>query len=202
MMTSIAGGGAVTDRQRRVRSDSLANRERILRTAAQLFAERSVDVPLDEIAAASGIGSATLHRHFRGRMELVHCVLSAEADRLAGRAVELLSSGHTDQALRAWLLELIQFSMSYRGLAVLLAARDADTTLETRHHALTDACQRLLAPAQADERIRATIDAGTLLKLAHGIAVAAAGSVDTAGRLFDVVTDGLRVQPTPNHRCR
>ena len=192
----------MTDRQRRVRSDSLANRERILRTAAQLFAERSVDVPLDEIAAASGIGSATLHRHFRGRMELVHCVLSAEADRLAGRAVELLSSGHTDQALRAWLLELIQFSMSYRGLAVLLAARDADTTLETRHHALTDACQRLLAPAQADERIRATIDAGTLLKLAHGIAVAAAGSVDTAGRLFDVVTDGLRVQPTPNHRCR
>lgn len=71
----------------------LADREWILQTAVQLFGERGVDVPLDEIAAASGIGSATLHRQFRGRVELVYSVLDTQADRLAARAAELLSSG-------------------------------------------------------------------------------------------------------------
>ncbi|WP_433221451.1 TetR/AcrR family transcriptional regulator [Microtetraspora malaysiensis] len=183
------------DRQRRVRSDSLANRERILRTAARLFGERGVDVPLDEIAAAAGVGSATLHRHFKGRVELVHSALNAEADRLTARASELLSDNRPEQALPTWLLELIQFSMSFRGLALLLAAHDADTTLETRHQALTDACQRLLASAQADGYINATIEVGDVLKLANGIAVAAAGSADVARRLLDVLTMGLRVQP-------
>jgi AcrR family transcriptional regulator len=189
----------VADRQRRVRSDSVANRERILKTAARLFGERGVDVPLDELAAVAGVGSATLHRHFRGRVELVHAVLDAEADRLAARAEELLSRGEPQRALRAWLLELIQFTMSFRGLAVLLADHNADTTLEARHHALTDACRRLLVSAQADEGIRATIDVGDLLKLTHGIAVAAAGSVDVASRLLDLATDGLRTPPAHNH---
>jgi AcrR family transcriptional regulator len=196
MLSSITGGNLVKDRQRRVRADFLANRERILRTAAQLFGERGVDLPLDEIAVAAGVGSATLHRHFSGRVELVHSVLDAEAGRLATRAVELSSHGHPEQALRVWLLELVQFSTSFRGLAVLLAANDADTTLENRHHALTDACRLLLTSAQAAKRIRATIDASDLLKLAHGIAVASAGSPDVAGRLLDIVTDGLRVPPT------
>jgi AcrR family transcriptional regulator len=160
-----------------------------------LFGERGVDLPLDEIAAAAGVGSATLHRHFSGRVALVHSVLDAEADRLATRAVELSAGVRPEQALRVWLLELVQFSMSFRGLAVLLAANDADTTLENRHHALTNACRRLLTSAQADQRIRTTIDASDLLKLAHGIAVASAGSPAMASRLLDLVTDGLRNHP-------
>jgi AcrR family transcriptional regulator len=72
----------------------------------QLFGERGVDVRLGESAAASGIGSATLHRQFRGRVELVHSVLDTQADRLAARAAERLSSGCPEQALRAWLLEV------------------------------------------------------------------------------------------------
>jgi len=108
-------------RQRRVRSDSLANLERLMQTAARLFSERGVSVPLDEIAAASGLGSATLHRHFQGRTDLVHAVLDAEATQLIARAGLPLPGRSPDQALRAWLTDLIRFSMSYRGLAVLLA---------------------------------------------------------------------------------
>ena len=190
---------AVAGRQRRVRSDSLANRERILATAARLFGERGVDVPLDEIAAVAGVGSATLHRHFQGRVELVHFVLDTQADRLAARAEVLLTRGEREGALRVWLMELIQFTMSFRGLAVLLADHGADTTLQARHRELTDACRRLLASAQANGHIRSTIDASDLLKLAHGIAVAAAGSVDTAAHLLDLITDGLRIPLARNY---
>ncbi|MFI9169297.1 TetR/AcrR family transcriptional regulator [Streptomyces lincolnensis] len=187
----------MADRQRGVRSDALANRERILREGARLFRRHGVNVPLDAVAKAAGVGSATLHRHFSGRVDLVHCVLDAEADRLAARAAELQAVNRPEQALRAWVLELVQFSTSLRGLAALLAAHDADTTLEARHRSLTDACNRLLGAAQDDGHIRTTIDVGDLLKLAHGIAVASAGSADVAARLFDVVLDGLRTHATP-----
>ncbi|MFJ9371019.1 TetR family transcriptional regulator [Nocardia sp. NPDC101769] len=167
--------------------------------AARLFGQRGVDVPLDEIAVAANVGSATLHRHFRGRVELVHAVLDTRADRLATRSDELMTSSATTQiALREWLLELIEFTTSFRGLAVLLADHDADTTLEDRHRALTVACARLLTAAQADGHIRPTIIAGDLLKLAHGIAVAAAGSPAAAADMLDLLADGLR---TPTARC-
>jgi AcrR family transcriptional regulator len=196
MMVTLAGevGAVVADRQRGVRADALANRERILREGARLFRQHGVDVPLDAVAKAAGVGSATLHRHFSGRVDLVHSVLDAEADRLAARAAEPQSAKHPEQALQAWLLELIEFSTSLRGLAILLAANDADTTLEARHQSLTDACHRLLAAAQDNGRVRTTIDVGDLLKLANGIAVASAGSADAAARMFVVVMDGLRTQ--------
>jgi AcrR family transcriptional regulator len=183
----------VPDRKRQIRSDATANRERIMQAAARLFCERGVDVPLDEIAAAAGLGSATLHRHFRGRDDLVHAVLDAQAAQLAASAGVLLTEHGPDRALRAWLPDLIRFSMSYRGLAVLLAAHDADTTLSARHEALTRACRRLLGAAQASGHARPAIDASGLLRLAHAIAVTAAGSPDEATRLTDVVLDGLLV---------
>lgn len=181
--------------QRRVRSDATANRELIMRTATRLFRERGVDVPLDEVAAASGLGSATLHRHFRGRVDLVHAVLDAEAARVAAGAARLLSEHGPDQALRAWLADLVRFSLSYRGLAVLLAAHDADTTISARHETLGRACRQLLAAAQAGGSVRTTIDAGTLLRLAHGMAIAAAGSAGMASELADVLMDGLLTRP-------
>lgn len=166
-------------------------------TAARLFEQRGVDVPLDEIAVAANVGSATLHRHFRGRVELVHAVLDTRADRLAVRSDQLLATSSTAQhALWEWLLELIGFTTSFRGLAVLLADHDADTTLEDRHRTLTAACVRLLTAAQAEGHIRPTVATGDLLKLAHGIAVAAAGSTTTAARMLDLLADGLRTPAT------
>src|SRR5690348_15175303 len=100
----------MTGRARRARSDGLANRERIVSTAARMFAEQGVDVPLDEIAAAAQVGSATLHRHFTGRLDLVHSVLDAEAERLAACAGELARPSDPAGALAEWLHRLIAFT--------------------------------------------------------------------------------------------
>src|SRR5947209_6080337 len=126
----------MVERRRNVRADWTLNRERILSAAAQLFAEQGVDVPLDEIAAAAGVGSATLHRHFAGRLDLVHCVLDAQAQRLAAQADAVAPEPGTAAALAAWLQELLRFTASFRGLAVLLGAHQADPGLEDRHRAL------------------------------------------------------------------
>jgi AcrR family transcriptional regulator len=58
------------------RRDAARNRERILCTAARLFAERGANcVSMDEIAAAAGVGKGTLFRRFGSRAALAHAVI-------------------------------------------------------------------------------------------------------------------------------
>jgi len=60
------------------RADASRNRERILETAARLFAERGPDcVSMDLIADAAGVGKGTVFRRFGSRAELAQAVLSA-----------------------------------------------------------------------------------------------------------------------------
>ena len=57
--------------------------------AAELFAERGVDVPLEEIARRAGVSIGTLYNHFPNRGALLDAVLPdwvAEVDRLAEAA--------------------------------------------------------------------------------------------------------------------
>jgi AcrR family transcriptional regulator len=58
--------------------------------AADLFAERGVDVPLDEIVRRAGVSIGTLYNHFPNRGALLDAVLPdwvAEVDRLAETAL-------------------------------------------------------------------------------------------------------------------
>jgi AcrR family transcriptional regulator len=59
------------------RADASRNRERILETAARLFAERGPDcVSMDLIADTAGVGKGTVFRRFGSRAALAAAVLS------------------------------------------------------------------------------------------------------------------------------
>jgi AcrR family transcriptional regulator len=69
-----------------MRVDALRNRDRLMAAAADLFAERGVDVPLEEIARRAGVSIGTLYNHFPNRGALLDAVLPdwvAELNRLA-----------------------------------------------------------------------------------------------------------------------
>jgi AcrR family transcriptional regulator len=73
-----------------LRADALRNRQALAAAAAELFAERGVDVPLDEIAGRAGVSIGTLYNHFPNRGALLDAVLPerlAELDRLAEAAL-------------------------------------------------------------------------------------------------------------------
>ena len=73
-----------------MRADALRNRDRLVTAAAELFAERGVDVPLDEVARRAGVSIGTLYNHFPNRGALLDAVLPerlAELDRLAATAM-------------------------------------------------------------------------------------------------------------------
>ena len=73
-----------------MRADALRNRQHLMTAAADLFAERGVDVPLDEIARRAGVSIGTLYNHFPNRGALLDAVLPdwvAGVDRLAEAAL-------------------------------------------------------------------------------------------------------------------
>lgn len=64
--------GAPQVSPRRPRADAVRNRVALLAAAQTLYAERGIDVPLEEIAKQAGVGIATLYRNFpRGKVQLV-----------------------------------------------------------------------------------------------------------------------------------
>src|SRR5690349_18357886 len=76
---------APMDTTRPLRADAERNRARILAAAAEVFAERGLDVSLDDIAAAAGVGVGTVYRRFPDKDALIDALFEAKI----GRAVQL-----------------------------------------------------------------------------------------------------------------
>lgn len=85
-----SGAEALSTTPRGERRDAVANRERILATARELFAARGVEaVAMRDVALAAGIGQGTLYRHFSHKGALCHALLDENLqqfhDGLVGR---------------------------------------------------------------------------------------------------------------------
>jgi AcrR family transcriptional regulator len=63
-----------------LRADAERNRQRLLTAAKELFAQRGVDVTLDEIARHTGVGTGTAYRRFPNKDALIEALM---ADRIA-----------------------------------------------------------------------------------------------------------------------
>lgn len=73
-----------------MRADARRNRDRLLTAAAELFADRGVDVPLEEVARRAEVSIGTLYNHFPNRGALLDAVLPerlAELNQLAEAAL-------------------------------------------------------------------------------------------------------------------
>lgn len=65
------------------RRDAALRRDALIDAAATCFAEQGYGVPLETVAAAAGVGRATLYRNFDDREALALAIFSREVDRLA-----------------------------------------------------------------------------------------------------------------------
>ncbi len=61
---------------RPLRADAVANRERILGAARELFASRGANAEMRDIAERAGVGVGTLYRHFASRNALLAALLA------------------------------------------------------------------------------------------------------------------------------
>ena len=89
---------------RKLRADAQRNRERLLETAREAFKRDGAEASLDDIAKKSGVGSATLYRHYPTREALIEAVYHREVEKLGTLCDELMGSKPPMEALRFWML--------------------------------------------------------------------------------------------------
>jgi AcrR family transcriptional regulator len=71
---------------RPLRADAERNRARILAAASEVFAERGLDVSLDDIAARAGVGVGTVYRRFPDKDALIDALFEDKIDRAVALA--------------------------------------------------------------------------------------------------------------------
>ncbi|OIK05222.1 TetR/AcrR family transcriptional regulator [Streptomyces monashensis] len=179
-----------------LRADARRNRERILEAAVRAFSEKGADVPIDTIAKAAGVGSATLYRHFPTREALVEAAYRNELARVCDSAAELLADLPPDRAMRLWMDRFIDYLAAKQGMAEALraaVASGADPFAESLDR-LSAAIGMLLHAGTEAGLLRSDVEPIDVGLGLSGVALVASTPAqrDRAGRLLDLLLDGLR----------
>jgi AcrR family transcriptional regulator len=183
-----------------MRADAQRNSARIIAVAKEVFAESSIDAPLDEIVKRAGIGAGTLYRHFPTRDQLLEAIYREEIVALAELGRRLHGELPPEQAMGAWLHAQLTFIFANKGLArSLKAAMDhSSENFEYCRTAMRAAAAELLAPLHESGVISKDIEVLDLLRMAHGISVATeADGPERGHKLLDIMLTGLGLPTEP-----
>ncbi|WP_040699813.1 TetR/AcrR family transcriptional regulator [Nocardia vinacea] len=74
-----------------LRADAERNRQRLIVAAREVFAERGLDVPIEDIARHAGVGIATLYRRFPTRADLIAGAFEAKMAAYADAVIDGLA---------------------------------------------------------------------------------------------------------------
>lgn len=179
------------------RADARRNYARILAVAEEEVATHGAAASLEQIARVTGVGSATVRRHFPTRRALLEAVSRKRIEALSARANELAGVGESRGALLEWLDDVVAYCVSERGLAAVLADDGAgsDPVHENAcSAALEEAAGPLLRRAARDGAVAAEVTVSDLVTLAVGVVLATEQHPDHAARahrLFRLAVEGL-----------
>ncbi|MGW0801656.1 TetR/AcrR family transcriptional regulator [Nonomuraea sp. NPDC002799] len=155
------------------RADAQRNRDLLLAAAAQVFAERGTDAPLDDVARRAGVGNATLYRHFPTRSDLLVAVYADEVAQLCAAGATLLAAGPPGEALHEWLRRFVHHVTAKRDLArAVTEDRERTAPLADWHDSMLTTAEALLDAARRAGAVRPDLDVRDLLTLVNGIALA------------------------------
>jgi len=186
----------LTGGDRRLRADAQRNRERLLAAAVVAFSREGPEATLESIAKDAGVGIGTLYRHFPSREALIDAAYRSELARLCDSVPDLLAAMPADKAMRTWMDMFVEYMTAKRGMADALRmviAAGGNPFAESRSRLLA-AFAALMEAGAADGTLRADLDPGDLLASLSGVAlvVGEPGQREQAGRLLDLLMDGLR----------
>ncbi|TMV00114.1 helix-turn-helix transcriptional regulator [Streptomyces sp. DASNCL29] len=177
-----------------MRADAQRNEDRLLETAAAVFARAGAGASVKDIAREAGVGVGTLYRRFPSKELLVEAVYRQEVRRLCEAAPHLAATLPPVDALRTWMERFIDFMAAKSGMADALRVvlTDDGERLQTRA-LLAEAIDHLLSSGEGGSAARPEVDAQDVLMALGGISLMAAGEDrrDLATRLIDLLLRGV-----------
>ncbi len=177
------------------RRDARANRERLLRSARDAFADEGAAASLQGIARRAGVGVGTLYRHFPTRADLIGAVFEDEVERWLEASRQALAIEEPWDALRAYLLSILELQAENGMLADVLSgdgrAREAQAELAVF-------AEFVLERARAVGAIRPDFTLADLEMLVWSFKPLLEATDNAWRRHLAVVLDGLHCDdPTP-----
>jgi AcrR family transcriptional regulator len=198
---ALAKSPAARGSDRELRADARRNRERVLRTAQQVFAADGLSVSLDEIARRAGVGPGTVHRHFPAKEALYLAVAIDQLEQLAAEAKVLAATGDPATAFFTQLSRMVASGAENVAVKSALAAAEFDLRTAAPDVAvdLTNRVAVLLGRAQAVNAVRADVTVEEVMALVAGAFAAirhagAEASRQRSAHIAQLILDGLRPQ--------
>lgn len=184
---------------RPLRRDAERNRHLIVGAARELFAERGLDVSMDEIARRAGVGVGTVYRRFADKELLIDALFDDRLETIVAIAAESLECEDPWEALTLYMERYVSVQAEDRGLRQLLFsslhAEDRVARARGRIKPITD---ELLRRAHTAGQLRpdATGTDIALLQFMLSALVDYTRDVDPLAwrRFLGIVLDGLRTQ--------
>jgi AcrR family transcriptional regulator len=180
------------------RADARRNRERVIRAAAAVFADKGMEAGIPEIAQRAGVGKATVYRSFPSKEHLVAAVATERLDWITTLATQALTDDDPAAAFERVILAIAERQASDCAVAGSMAADihlpELDAARATTHAALEAVVDR----ARDAGALRHDATAVDLKVLFTGIAhvLRASHEQDPAvwSRYGELIVDALRVR--------
>ena len=181
---------------RPLRADAERNRERILAAAAELYAERGLDVSLDEIAAAAGVGVGTAYRRFPDKDALIDALFEAKIDRAVDIASDALEIEDPWEGLVTFMRGMCRMQAEDRGFKDALLVRDRGRErVAAARERIAPLAQELFTRAQEAGAVRSDLGPFDVPMLHLGVGLIADRTRDVAPdywqRILTIVIDGI-----------
>lgn len=187
-----------------LRADARRNRDQIVSAAREIFAERGVDVAMEEIARRASVGVGTLYRRFADREALIRAVFHDTFQTVAEETRAALDEEPTGwgallriMRLSAWL----HVSVQAKSPRVTAVVKSDPETRRLRDH-LLDMVGEAVRRAQDEGTLRRDVAVGDIAMLFMSVvhhqtnAVTAEAAGLAPGRVLAIMMDGLRA-PAP-----
>jgi AcrR family transcriptional regulator len=148
---------------RPLRQDAERNRLKILGAARELFAMRGLEVTLDDIAAAAGLGVGTVYRRFSSRDELIEALFEERVVEIVQLADEALEHQDPWLGLTGFLERVSALQAADRGLKeALLGTSEGRGRVARVRETVRPRADELVRRAQAAGMLREDFAASDL----------------------------------------
>jgi AcrR family transcriptional regulator len=185
-----------------LRADAERNRQRLLAAAKELFADRGLDVTLDDIARHAGVGTGTAYRRFPNKDALIEALMVDRINELGAIAQECLEEPDPWVGLTGYFERALELQASDRGLKdVLFTPTRGRERVAHARRALGGPVTKLVRRAVEAGVVRRDLDTSDVPLINFMLNTVVDFGRDTEPELYRrylaIVLDGLRPRPDP-----
>jgi AcrR family transcriptional regulator len=182
------------------RADARRNRKRILAAAREQFSEHGLDVRVERIARAAGVGVGTVYRHFPNKEDMLEALVDERFAYFAEVAREALEDPDPWNGFRTLMRESARVTAEDRAVSEALDQFSGLCHCAAENTGLDELTAELIERAKESGSMRADFSVDDISSVMCGLGRATAPRADGPPpmdweRYLEIVLAGLRARP-------